>query len=161
MDFEDRKYQVNRRTLTVLLIVSFFNTGNSLLSELLLACSGPGLREAMMEWYAQLPEKYSMYAIAMQRLLEVPQWYYLLVAVLDAASIAGLVLMCHLRKSGFHCYTLSKLLLMLMPMLFLGRSHVSIGDMMIAVLVIAYYFFLMKSMGVFDDKSAEQEQMQG
>lgn len=161
MDIEERKQQVNRRTLTVLLIVSFFNTGNNLLSELLLACCGPGIREAMMEWYNQLPEKYSMYTIAMQRALDIPQWYYLLVAVLDAASVAGLVLMCRLRKSGFHCYTLSKLLLMLMPMLFLGRSYVAIGNMMIAVLVIAYYFFLMKSMGAFDNKPAGETHTQG
>lgn len=157
MDIEERKFRINRRTLTVLLIMSFINTGNSLLGELLLACSGPDLRTAMMGWYEQLPEKYSVYAIAMQRLLEVPQWYYLLLTVLDAASIAGLVLMCRLRKSGFHCYTLSKLLLMMMPLLFLGRSHVSIGDMMIAVVVIAYYFFLLKSMGAFEKTSEQRE----
>lgn len=154
MDVEERKFQVNRRTLTVLLVISFFNTGNSLLGELLLGFSGPDVRSAIMGMYEQLPEKYSVYAIAMHKVLEIPQWYCLLQAVLDAASIAGLVLMCRLRKNGFHCYTLSKLLLMMMPMLFLSRSYVSIGDMMIAALVIVYYFFLMKAMGAFERKSA-------
>ena len=60
-----------------------------------------------------------------------------------------MLLMWQLRKNGFHCYTLAKLMLMLMPLLFLDRSYVGFGDMMMAVLFIVYYFFLMKSLGAF------------
>ena len=58
-----------------------------------------------------------------------------------------------LRKNGFHYYTLSKLLLMLMPVLFLDRSFVGIGNIMIGILFIALYFYLLRSLGVFSSGS--------
>lgn len=147
-----RREQLNRRTLRVLLVVSFLNTGSWLLSHLGLALSGDTMREALMASYRTLAEHNPIFetsTIMMERFFSVPQWYYLLCVLLEAASVAGLILMWRIRKNGFHCYTLSKLLLMLLPLLFLDRSFISIGDMMIAILCIIYYFFLMKALGAF------------
>ena len=143
---EADKRQSLLRTLHVLLVISFVNTGIYLFSELVSGLTLP----LMAQYYEAHPDLFpDQWNIMLERVLRIPQWYYLLSALLDVASVVGLVLMWRLRKNGFHCYTLSKLLLMLMPMLFLDRSYVGLGNMMLAVLFIAYYFFLLRSLDAF------------
>ena len=144
------------KTLHALLIISFINTGMWALSHLTLGFLGPETRTTMMDVYQTLAEKnenYSAFAIMCEKLFAVPQWYYLICALLDAVSFGGMLLMWRIRKNGFHSYTLAKLLLMLMPLLFLDRSYLGIGEMMMAVLFIVYYFFLMRSLGAFSSSA--------
>lgn len=148
------------RTLHALLIISFISTGTWALSHLMLGLTGTDTRASMMEVYQALADRneaFSPYAILCEKLFAVPQWYYLICALLDAVSFGGLLLMWRVRKNGFHCYTLAKLLLMLMPLLFLDRSYVGFGNMMMAVLFIVYYFFLMKSLGAFGGSSSQMD----
>ena len=152
MTLDENTRQRGIRTLHILLILSFIYTGMWTLCHFMLGLTGPDMRQAMLETYQSMAEKnesFSAYAIFCEKLFAVPQWYYVICGLLDAISFAGLLLMWRLRKNGFHCYTLAKLMLMLMPLLFLDRSYVGFGDMMIAVLFIVYYFFLMKSLGAF------------
>ena len=127
---EDNKYTANLKTLHVLLVISFIVSGLYFLSELVSGLTLP--------W---MPDQWN---ILLERSLSIPQWYYLLCALLDAISVIGLVLMWRLRRNGFHCYALSKLLLMLMPLLFLDRSYVGAGNIMLGVLFIVYYYYLMR-----------------
>ena len=51
---------------------------------------------------------------------------------------------------------------MLLPMLFLDRSYVGIGDIMLGVLFIAYYFLLLRALQVFgkqDHDNQEESQL--
>lgn len=144
------RYKSNLRMLKVLLVISFVVSGLYLLSYLMIGISLPVMREPMMAALAQFPEEY---AIAMERMLGVPQWYYLVASLLNVGSVAGLVLMWKLRKNGFHCYALSKLLLILLPIMFLDRSFVAIGDIMIAILFIVYYFVLLRMLGAFSGEN--------
>ena len=146
MEIEELKYKANIKSLHILLVLSFINTGFYLISELFSGICMPWMQEYYTNNPSIMPEEYKQ---LIDRAFQIPQWYYILSAILDAASIAGLVLMWRLRKNGFHCYTLAKLLLMILPLLFLDRSFVGIGNIMLGVLVIAYYFFLMRSLGLF------------
>lgn len=165
-EIEQRRRQVNRRTLHVLLVLSFINTGSWLLSHFALCISTDAMRQTMMDVYNVMADKnqdLKSAVIMMERFFAVPQWYYLLCVLLEAASVVGMVLMWRIRKNGFHCYALSKLLLIMLPLLFLDRSFVAIGDIMIAVLFIVYYFFLLKALGAFgggDSVKAEPPQEQ-
>ena len=144
------------RTLHILLIISFIYTGMWTLCHFMLGFTGPETRQTMLEVYQSMAEEnesFSAYAIFCEKLFAIPQWYFIICGLLDAISFAGLMLMWRLRKNGFHCYALSKLLLMLMPLLFLDRSYVGLGDMMMAVLFIVYYFFLMKNLGAFGNST--------
>lgn len=153
MELDEQKYRVNLKTLHILLILSFINTGMYLLSGLISATMLPSMSQYYHDNASLFPEEFG---ILLERALSIPQWYYLLGVVLDAASIVGLILMWRLRKNGFHCYTLSKLLLIMLPMLFLDRSYVGVGNIMIAILFIAYYFILMKSLNTFDGNNSTQ-----
>ncbi|MBO4599749.1 MAG: hypothetical protein J5641_03315 [Bacteroidales bacterium] len=157
-EFSQQRYKASLRTLHILLILSFVYTGMWFLCHSMLGLTGPDARTTMVEVYQTLAEKnetYSSFALMCEQLFAVPQWYYIICALLDAISFLGMLLMWRIRKNGFHCYALAKLLLMLLPLLFLDRSYVGIGDMMLAVLFIVYYFFLMKSLGAFGGKSPQ------
>lgn len=159
-EFAERRRSSNLKTLRVLLILSFIYTGAWTLCHFMLGASGPETRETMMGVYQTLAEKndtYEPYAIMCERLFAVPQWYYVICGLLDAISFVGLLLMWRLRRNGFHCYTLAKLLLMLMPLLFLDRSYVGLGDIMIGILFIVYYFFLLKGIGLFGGSSPKRD----
>ncbi|MBQ0160647.1 MAG: hypothetical protein KBT28_08525 [Bacteroidales bacterium] len=153
MELDEQKYRVNLKTLHILLTLSFINTGMYLLSGLISTTMLPSMSQYYNANSSLFPDEFG---ILLERALNIPQWYYLLGVVLDAASIVGLILMWRLRKNGFHCYTLSKLLLIMLPVLFLDRSYVGVGNIMIAVLFIAYYFFLMKSLNTFDENGSTQ-----
>ena len=143
---EDIKYKSNLRTLHVLLILSFIYTGIMFIGELISGMALPW----MTRYYAAHPDAVpDEWGILLERSLSIPQWYYFLTALLDAVSIVGMVLMWRLRKNGFHCYTLAKLLLIAMPMLFLSRSFIGIGNIMVCVLMICIYFYLMRALGTF------------
>jgi hypothetical protein len=147
---DEQKYKVNMKTLRVLLVISFVVSGMYFVSELISGLTLP----MMTDYYHSHPDSVpDQWGILLERSLSIPQWYYLLSAVLDAASIAGLVMMWRLRKNGFHYYTLSKLLLMLMPVLFLDRSYVGLGNVMIGVLFIVYYYYLMRVLTVSTDEN--------
>ena len=152
MTLDENTRQRGTRTLHILLILSFVYTGMWTLCHFMLGLTDPDMRQAMLEVYQSMAEKnesFSAYAIFCEKIFAVPQWYYIICGLLDAISFIGLLLMWRIRKNGFHSYTLAKLMLMLMPLLFLDRSYIGFGDMMMAVLFIAYYFFLMKSLGAF------------
>ncbi|MBQ9864728.1 MAG: hypothetical protein IJM33_05250 [Bacteroidales bacterium] len=158
MSIEENARKRSIRTLHTLLIISFIYTGMWILCHFMLGFTGTDMRQTMLEVYQSMSEKnesFSAYAIFCEKLFAVPQWYYIICGLLDAISFAGLLLMWRIRKNGFHAYTLAKLMLMLMPLLFLDRSYVGFGDMMMAALFIAYYFVLMKNLGAFGNAPAK------
>ncbi len=155
MELDEERYRYSLRSLHVLLVFSFIITGSQFIWEVM---GLAGVFPMISEFYANAPSEYGdVFNIKMEQEMAIPQWYNLLRALLDLTSGVGLVLMWKLRKNGFHAYTLSKLLLMLLPLLFLDRSYMGIGDIMIAVLFIVYYFFLMKNLGAFSSNEGDSE----
>jgi hypothetical protein len=149
---DEEKYHANLKSLRMLLVMSFVVSGIYFISELISGLTLPTVSEFYHSHPDAVPDQWG---ILLERSLSIPQWYYLLSAVLDAASIAGLCMMWKLRKNGFHFYTLSKLLLMLMPVLFLDRSYIGLGNIMIGILFILLYFYLLRSIGLFGNKEME------
>ncbi len=141
------------KQLHFLLVLSFINTGLSLLSEIFMAAMLPSMSTFFDTQREMFPDEM---AIMIDRTLGIPQWYFLILALLDAASVVGLVMMWQLRKNGFHCYALSKLLLILMPLLFLDRMYISIGNIMIAMLMIGYYYVLMRGLRATEEDDENQ-----
>ena len=57
--------------------------------------------------------------------------------------------MWNLRRIGFHLYTLSQLLVLVVTVLFLGKEHLLLGDVMFTLLFVIYYYFSLRRLGVF------------
>ncbi len=136
----------NLTTLRVLLVLSMIGSGGALLTYLMMACLLPQFREVYEANQNLFPEQLTT---AYERMLEVPQLFYAACTVLYALSLTGVILMWKLRKSGFHCYALAQLLLLLVPILFLGRAYLGLGDIMFTLLFVTAYYLLLKSLGVF------------
>ncbi len=142
----------SKTTLHVLLVLSMIWAGLSCLSNLMMGLLLPFFQDYYTTHPGLMPEEF--YA-TMERMFEVPKSYYLVCSLLFALELAGAILMWNLRRSGFHSYTIARLLLLLLPLLFLGRGYVAVGDIMFALLFILVYYLLLRQLGVFGAKSEE------
>lgn len=143
----------NKRVLLhILLVITFISAGLSAVVYLTMGATLPMVRNYYAANPSLLPEQFATY---METMLEVPQTYYVGCGVLYAVEVLGAALMWTLRQAGFHCYTLARLLLIIMPLLFLGRGFVGIGDVMLAVLFIFIYWSLLRQLGAFAKKDEE------
>lgn len=127
----------------ILLVITFIFAGLSAFSYLMTALLLPTMQQIYADNPTMLPEQFS---VMMQQMLDTPRGFFLGAGLLYVLEVLGAALMWRLRWSGFHCYTLARLLLLLLPALFLGRGFVGIGDIMMALLFVAVYYMLMRQL---------------
>lgn len=139
----------NKTLLNILLVLTFIFAGISCLSYLFVAFSQPWLVEFYAANRSMLPDE--VYT-AMQMMLERPRGFFAALAALYALEVVAGVLMWNLRPSGWHCYILSRLMLILVPLLFIGKGAMGIGDIMMAALFIFIYWHLLRQLGAFGDR---------
>ena len=145
----------NKTALHILLVLSMIWAGLSCLSYLMMGLMLPFFQDYYTSHPGMMPEEfYTM----VERMFEVPKGYYLVCSLLFALELAGAILMWNLRRSGFHSYTIARLLLLLLPLLFLGRGAMAIGDVMLALLFILVYYLLLRQLGVFGAKSDDSDE---
>lgn len=142
----------NLTYLRILLVLSIIGSGTMFISNALTALLEP----TMQAFYAANADRFpEEFATAADMVFLVPRLYYALCALLYALSLAGVVMMWQLKVPGFHCYTLAQLLLLVVPLLFLGRAYLSIGDIMLTVLFVGTYWLIFRTLGLFGPKNEE------
>ena len=97
---------------------------------------------------------------AWERMAAVPRPFYAAMGLLGALSVTGCVLMWNLRKSGYHCYAIAQLLMLVLPLLFLGKGYLGPGDVMFTALFLFVYYLHLKRLEVFtppEAKAPEEE----
>ena len=141
--------------LKVLLVLSIINAVSSFLSQAMMALFLP-LFDNFYAGHPDLLEEFHMTA-TWEVMSQVPRPFYAIMSLLWALSFTGCLLMWKLRRSGFHCYTLAQLLLLALPMLFLGKGHLGLGDIMFTALFVFCYWYLLKSLGAFSRNSENPE----
>lgn len=134
--------------LKILLVLSIINAVSSFLAQAMMALFLPLLSD-FYSGHPELLEEFHMTA-TWEVMAQVPRPFYAIMSLLWALSFAGCLLMWKYRRSGFHCYTLAQLLLLAVPMLFLGKGFLNIGgDIMFTALFVFCYWRLLKSLGAF------------
>ncbi|MCQ2298008.1 MAG: hypothetical protein MJZ51_05235 [Bacteroidales bacterium] len=128
------------RNLRIVLVLSLIGSGYMMLSTFI--CSIDGLLEKMR---GPLIEAYPEMKVSYEIMMATPRICYILESLLYALSIIGVILMFRLKRSGWHCYTLAQLLLLLVPVLFIGRTAFGIGDFMMTILFSTFYFTTLKN----------------
>lgn len=129
------------RSLRCVLVLSIIGSGYMLLSSLLSALFLPAMAQFLEAGSVAMPEEFQ---VAMEMLLHTPRSFFALSALLYALSLTGVILMWNLRPNGFHCYTLAQILLLILPVLFLGKDRLALGDIMLTALFVGYYYFTLK-----------------
>lgn len=148
----------SKTTLHVLLVLSFIGAGTSAFSYLMMAAFLP----RFSDYYATHPEMLPIVMhTAWDRIEAIPRLYYLAGGILYLFEIVGCVLMWKVRSSGFHYYSLSRLLLLVLPLLFLGKGYLGLGDIMFAALFIFMYYMILKSLGAFSAPSDSEDNVSG
>ena len=138
----------------ILMVITFIFAGLSAFSYLMTALLLPTMQQLYADNPTLLPEQFS---VMMQQMLDTPRGFFLGAGLLYVLEVLGAALMWRLRWSGFHCYTLARLLLLLLPALFLGRSFVGIGDIMMALLFVAVYYMLMRQLTATPPEPPQEE----
>lgn len=136
--------------LSFVLILSMIGSGWNILAHFLSAVSvalmgtmvennGGEIPEELMTMYSQMTSlEPQMITETINRFLEIPTYYYIFAAMLYIVSLVGVVMMWKMRKTGFHVYTLAQLLVLLITAL-LGKAYISMGDVMMTLLFVAFY----------------------
>lgn len=142
--------------LKILLVMSMIGATMPMLSSFLMALFLPQLDQFYQHNQSLLPaEVFTMW----QRMASIPRPYYAAMTLLYALSLAGCILMWKLRRSGFHCYALAQLLMLLLPLLFLGKGFLGLGDLMFTALFLFLYYLLLKNLGVFNAPDTPSEEL--
>lgn len=149
---------MNNRTLfRVLLVLTMVWAGLSAFAYLMMALMMPSMQAIYEQNPALVPEEFT---VMMQRLFEVPRGYYAGAGVLYVVEALGAAFMWYLRWTGFHCYTIARLLLLLLPLLFIGRGFVGVGDIMFALLFIVVYYLLLRQLKADQPEPPQENQEQ-
>lgn len=137
----------NPTTLRILLVLSIIYGASMFLSGLMMAVALPSLDAIYRANQSLLPsEIFTMW----QRAAAVPRLLYAGLAALGAMSVVGCVLMWNLRRSGYHFYAIAQLLMLVLPLLFLGTGYLGLGDVMFTALFLLLYYMQLKRLGALD-----------
>ncbi len=126
--------------LTTLCILTFIGSGMQLFSSLVIA----GFYDLFVQIAQEFAEKFKM--PGMEQLREVKPLFFVISALLYAGSVAGAVFMMRMKKTGFHIYTISQILLILSPMYFMHLSSPGAFDILFSGLFIFLYSMNLKFM---------------
>lgn len=147
---DERAREIWKRNLHIFLVLSMIGSGFALISNIVWGVGLPTMKEMLESGEMVLPSEMT---VMMEELIQTPKSFYLCSALLYAASLIGVVLMWNVRKSGFHLYTLAQLLVLLTGVLFLGKDHLVLGDVMLTILFVTYYFMSLKRLGAFNQET--------
>lgn len=133
--------------LSVLCVLTFIGSGCSALAMAVVAATLPTVREmfasgAFEDIYSLAPTLESQLETA----LAVPGYYYLLMFVCYAASVAGAALMWKMKRNGFHLYTIAQCLVLIVGMLINRGAGFPWGGLVWTVLWVGGYAMNLKHM---------------
>lgn len=125
-------------TITVLCVLTFIGSGMGVFSFLILSLFYKSLSLYLNESTMTMPE--------MEVLLNAGIGFFVLSFVCYAVSLFGAIKMWQLKKIGFHLYTIAQLLLLLIPMIFIGKEIFSFVGLFFTLLFVGLYGINLKHM---------------
>lgn len=158
MNSQDTPAMASRRkVLRFVLVLSFIGSGFSFLSNLFQGVFYKQINAMIESDEFSFPDYFED---VLELWVQIPRINYLLCAVLFALSLVGAIKMWNLQRTGFHFYSVSQLLVIVVTLLLAGRQFIQEGDIMLTLLFIIFYYFSLRSLGVFapnnDMKNEEQ-----
>lgn len=138
----------------IMLVLSMVNAGMTFISSIILGFAAPSIVEMNNNGTLPISEVFS---VAVDSLSRIPQYYFFITALFWALSFYGALEMWKLRKTGFHCYTLAQLIILLLTVVILGKANLSLGDVMFTILFIVYYASVVFLWNKRQDQSQQNE----
>lgn len=126
--------------LTVLCILTFIGSGLNAFSNLMVFI----FFDLSMKFAAEMVKTFKL--PGMDIFLSAKPAYFAVTAVVNALAVAGAIRMWQLRKQGFHIYTVSQILVILVPMYFFRLPGPDFFSVIIAGIFILLYGSNLKKM---------------
>lgn len=117
--------------LTILCIFTFIGSGMGVLGFFAVLVNYETSMEALKLLYADVPEA--------NFLLNAPQDFFLVTFILMAFSVFGAILMWNLRKIGFHFYTSSQLIYLILPFIYFNNETNPMLNIILTALFVYLY----------------------
>lgn len=128
------------QTLSLLCVLTFIGSGVSLFSSLFVAAAYEVIPLVIEE--AKMPEAEQM----LDLMLVAGRPFFIYMAILYAISLAGAIMMWRLRKTGFHLYTTSQLLMLILPLVVIDNYQLPWTSVLLTVTFILAYGMNLKFM---------------
>ncbi len=126
--------------LTLLCILSFIGSGLNAFSNLMVFI----FYDTSMRFAAEMMKSFKI--TGMDQFLDARPIYFAATALINALAIAGATLMWQLRKTGFHMYTVSQILVILAPMYFFRLPSPDLLSVLLSGIFIVLYSTTLKKM---------------
>ena len=155
--------------MTILLVLSLINACMQIFSNLFMFVSAPILKEMMES--GELEDSITPMLSAMDETMaesfsnmlelwtNIPTIYFLITGLLFVGSLAGVIKMFKLQRVGFHCYSISQILILITSVA-LVYSHMPqntfFSDFLTTVMFILIYHLYFKR--IENDPQAQREQ---
>lgn len=144
----DQQQNSLKRILHLFCILTFIGSGLYALSFLSYSLMLPFMQAQYEAGQIPIPEEFT---VTLESFLNTPRQYFVICTLLYITSVVGAAMMWNIRRAGFHLYTVAQLLVLVITALFLGRSRVMLGDIMLTLLFITVYFICMRRLAGSDD----------
>ena len=131
-----------------MLVLTFIGSGCSLFAYILMGLLMPMLSQSYFA--GDIPVADNMRAMY-EMLFKVPRVFYILSGVCYGLSLVGAALMWNQRVWGFHAYTIAQIVILALPVVYMGNSFFNVGDAMITLLFVAYYYWAMRKLWALPD----------
>lgn len=126
--------------LTVLCILTFTGSGVNIFSSFMIA----GFFDLFVEIMREFSDKFNI--PGMEMLADATPAFFLVSGLFYIGSVAGALFMFLQKKTGFHIYTISQILLLIAPMFFLHLPGPGIVELLFSGLFILLYAMNLKFM---------------
>ncbi len=117
--------------LTILCVFTFIGSGMGLIGFLAVTLNYQTSMEALKVLYADFPEA--------DFILQAPRDFFLIAFLLMSFSLAGAVMMWNLRKIGFHLYTSSQLIYLILPFIYFNNQTNPFLNIILTALFVYLY----------------------
>ena len=132
----------NKRStlLTILCILTFIGSGLNAFSGIFVFV----FYDFSMKVFAEVIKSFKM--TGMDAFLAASPAYFGVTALINGIAVAGAVLMWQLRKTGFHLYTVSQILVILSPMIFFRLPSPDFYNLVFSAIFVLLYSSNLKYM---------------
>ena len=146
---QDPKPTPYKRTpsLTLICILTFVFSGLMFLSSLFYSVYYyyiPGVIESPP--YKQLISVFEGMDETIKILISSSIWFFIFSTILYGVGLVGAILMFHLKKVGFHFYTVAQILLLITPMIYQAGYKTDFASTVITAIFIFLYYTNLKIM---------------
>ena len=136
--------KIRPQMLGVICILTFIWSGYGLLYNSMYALFYDTFKELFTN--TEFPANYKEMKPALLQVLQAGRFFFVVGFVLSFFSLFGAIKMWKLQKNGFHFYTISQIIMLMLPLVFIKDGNFQSTDFLITAMFVSMYATHLKVM---------------